>query len=356
MSIMRSVKTPDKNEEGLVAIIVATIIMIILSLITLGFARLMEREQRQALDRSLSTQAFYAAESGVNDVEKAIRAGTLKTDRDKCDPSVGIAGDNVFTGTIDAGLTSQYSCLLVLQHPPTLEYTNGSINVNSSKIVAVSDAVGDSISQIKFSWTGSDLTVGTPLDCTIAFPSFGSWPHDTGMLRVDVVPADPPLTRAGLISGAITLFLYPTAAGCGTDTVTYAANSSDNTKGSIVAVNCLNSSPPFADGRKYACEIGITMAAAEQKHLYYLRMRSVYKPSEVSVRLFNSANTQVSIKDAQVQVDSTGRVADVIRRIQVRIPIKITFPVPDDALETTNSICKLIGVAPPSPPSLGCPN
>jgi hypothetical protein len=56
-----------RREGGFVSIIVCMIIMTILSLITIGFAQIMAREQRQALDRQLSSQAFYAAESGVND-------------------------------------------------------------------------------------------------------------------------------------------------------------------------------------------------------------------------------------------------------------------------------------------------
>ena len=63
-----------KDERGMVAIMIAMFLMIILSLITLGFLRLMQREQRQALDNSLSTQAYYAAESGINDAVKAARA------------------------------------------------------------------------------------------------------------------------------------------------------------------------------------------------------------------------------------------------------------------------------------------
>ena len=46
--------------------------MIVMSLIVLGFAQISRRNQRESLDRQLSTQAFYAAESGVNDARELI--------------------------------------------------------------------------------------------------------------------------------------------------------------------------------------------------------------------------------------------------------------------------------------------
>src|SRR4051812_31465613 len=58
---------PAKNEDGLVALLVVGILIILLSLVTVAFTKLMGREARQSLDRVLSTQAYYAAESGIND-------------------------------------------------------------------------------------------------------------------------------------------------------------------------------------------------------------------------------------------------------------------------------------------------
>ncbi len=68
-----------QNESGLAAIAVTMIIMGIVTLIVVGFATLMRREQRQALDQQLSTQAFYAAESGVN-ATRAYIDGLSSTD------------------------------------------------------------------------------------------------------------------------------------------------------------------------------------------------------------------------------------------------------------------------------------
>ena len=55
-----------RNQDGLVSIIIVVILMIVISIIVLSFAKVVRNEQRQTLDRQLSTQAYYAAESGVN--------------------------------------------------------------------------------------------------------------------------------------------------------------------------------------------------------------------------------------------------------------------------------------------------
>ena len=64
----------------MVAILVTMNLMIVISLIVLGFAQISRRNQRQSLDRQLSTQAFYAAETAVNDaadlIKTAVQAGT----------------------------------------------------------------------------------------------------------------------------------------------------------------------------------------------------------------------------------------------------------------------------------------
>jgi len=64
----------QRNQSGMVSIMVTMILMIVMSLIVVGFAQVSRRNQRVALDRQLSTQAFYAAESGVNDAREFLDA------------------------------------------------------------------------------------------------------------------------------------------------------------------------------------------------------------------------------------------------------------------------------------------
>ncbi|MBP7807565.1 pilus assembly PilX N-terminal domain-containing protein, partial [Candidatus Saccharibacteria bacterium] len=101
------------NQAGLVSIVVTMVFLSVITLITVSFAFLMRREQRQVLDRQLSTQAFYAAESGVNDAVAALKAGTITGDIDTC-------GSPPYDENLSSVIS--YSCMLIDQSPDSLEF------------------------------------------------------------------------------------------------------------------------------------------------------------------------------------------------------------------------------------------
>src|SRR5688572_5036935 len=126
MKHMRIAKL-HKQESGLVSIVVTTIIMLVLTLVVIGFARLSQREQRQALDRQISTQAFYAAETAVNDARDKLKTASAAVlgdeymdDCDEFSTAVGLTGQRV----IDAAAGVSYSCLMVDPSPTSLEFAN----------------------------------------------------------------------------------------------------------------------------------------------------------------------------------------------------------------------------------------
>jgi hypothetical protein len=68
----------------------------------------------------------------------------------------------------------------------------------------------------------------------------------------------------------------------------------------------------------------------------------------MTVRIYDNtaASNQLSIKGAQVQIDATGKVNDVLRRIQVRVPVTKSYAIPEFVIQTTDSICKQLEVSP----------
>ncbi len=78
-----------------------------------------------------------------------------------------------------------------------------------------------------------------------------------------------------------------------------------------------------------------------------MRVRAIYRNASVTIREFNGA-TQLDTADAQTSVDSTGKVNDTIRRIEVRVPNNKNYPIPDFGAQTADALCKQITVAPPS--------
>lgn len=76
------------NQSGASAIMFAMVFIVVISLLTLGFATLARRDQRAALDKTLSNEAQFAAEAGINSVTDYVdRKGTLAVSNDSCDPS-----------------------------------------------------------------------------------------------------------------------------------------------------------------------------------------------------------------------------------------------------------------------------
>jgi len=320
------------KQKGFVSIIVAAVLMILLSLITIGFSRLMQREQRQALDRQLSTQAFYAAETAVNDVRSNLEAGTLPAgDKTTCDVS-GIWNN----GIIDTGTPEiSYTCLQYDTSPLDLLFTD-TVNTVSSKVFPV-EANSD-IASIKFEWTGEggsrliDATYNSCAVGTVPLPasfSAGSIP----LLRLDLIKAPiGALDRDTLINNTASLYLYPK--GCGTNTIDFTTAIGSNS-GQVIEVDC---DPD--------CYIDITGLSGSAR--YYARVKSVYNNvGSLRVTAVNSATAPLELKNAQTLVDATGKANDVLRRIEVRIPNSPNYRWPEAVAETTEGLCKLLTVAPP---------
>lgn len=327
------------RQEGLVAIIVTMVVMIILTLVVVGFARLMRREQRQSLDNQLNTQAFYAAETGINDAVKALKSDPeLTTDGECADPVD-------FPHTLDA--TTQYSCLIIDSAPQSLEYSD--IGTDSPRVIPIKPIVGG-MNQINFSWQAKDGSAD--FDCPdgpggLGYPDLpptSAWSCPTGMIRLDLVEI-PPGGGAGwrnkLNDGLRTLFLYPTVSGA--TPTTYSVTTET---GKIVPVAC-NSGMAL----RY-CQVNITSLSPGSD--YYLRIMSLYRSSAVTIQGFKpgggGAGVVVRLRGAQALIDSTGRATDVLRRMQVRVSLDSlnnssgsgNGPVPSvNGLQAASKICKL---------------
>lgn len=321
------------NQSGLVSFIVTISLVIILALITTSFALLTRREQRRALDRQLSTQAFYAAESGVN-------AAIDNIDDPQYDnPVTDCKGGNPLANNNDVGDGFKYTCVLVNKSPKSLEYS--AVKTDESTIVLIDNPSAD---KLEISWQASDQT--GPLNYSnsvdFAFPdknAIGNSPTTwkAGILRATLMPvprnpAADPITRTNLINQSGTFFLYPQAGG--TNSVALGSNQN----GQLVSGNCSDTNTPRF------CKVNIT-GLNSSNNKYYLRLTSVYKNSNVSIKAyFNATNTELELPGVQAVIDSTGKASDILRRVQVRVPLGNSYYYPEFAIETKESICKELNV------------
>lgn len=340
MNVLQNRIKQQRQEAGMVAIMVTLILMIVISLLVLGFAQISRRNQRQAIDRQLSTQAFYAAETGVNDVARILRAappGATIPEKNTCG-SDGNVFYNDLNPIIDPpGNQVQYTCLLVDPTPKSLEYRDVGTTGTTFPITAESGA----IRSLRLTWkpeSNNDPSAPAPTQfCPTTtsniFSSTSAWNCGYGILRFDLVPtAGNSLSLAGLQNTLMTTFAVPLRSG-GTSTINYAGAPAN----SLVGTACTDT----------ACTLIINLSPAGT--MYQMRILALYKElSFLTVEAFSgpdASGSVVSLRDAQILVDSTGKAQDVLRRIQVRLPLKSKPNILSDyAIQSSEAICKRFSV------------
>lgn len=309
------------NEDGLISIVATLIIMSLLTLIALSFVRLASREQRQALDQQLNTQAFYAAESGINDA--------IQTGLGTCTPQ-----------QLGSDSTVATSCVLVTDQIDNLDYTDTS--PNGSVVVPIQPTAA--MRELDISWEGSP-TGDFVNNCSHNLLDATNWGNNAPLLRIMLFPSNvaaAPSGRAKLINDMQTLLLYPSSDTTCNDTYNVPNNDDFTKKGEFVDGHC-----GAPSSGKYACNIKITginiPAGAPNK--YYLRLRPIYKSAKINIMGKDAAGNSVQFVGAQREIDSTGRTSDVLRRLVVHVPLTDSSSDVNYAVESTNSLCKRLFVS-----------
>ena len=336
------------KEQGFVSIITASIVMIIITLVVIGFSQLMQREQRQSLDRQLSSQALYAAETAVNDVYALLQSGVSvvdkKSDCDVSDTTIFPNGPIVNPGSDNE---AEYTCVKFDQTPEFLEFNNGSITTQQSKIFPIQPkSVDDSalVSSLRFSWNGArgETRLTLPNDSNTLPANAAS----TGVpiLRVDLVrlPLAQPVNRDTVIDESTTFFLYPTDS-TGDNARDYASLIGLANKGTVIPVNC-------DETQAYACvyELENMDTSGQESNRYIARVKSIYNDADLLIEGESTGPGGVfEFVGAQIYVDATGKSNDVLRRISVQIA-NPSYPIPEFVVQGLDGVCKGIAIVPPT--------
>lgn len=328
-------KHQDSSQSGFVSIVVAMIIMTILTLITIGFAQIMAREQRQALDRQLSTQAFYAAESGVNDVERAVRSGDLSSFGATCTAPKDISTDGSIKNT----------CTTYSAGVPDIRFDSVAPNPYSPTVFPIRTSPG-TLASLTITFNASNYIGGSVNDfrpsTNTDLPTYGTggstWNASTGLMKVYLIPFDNGMSRQSILNTAAYFFLYPQRS-AGTTAINFSDVSGAN-YGSIVPVRCNNTS---------GCVVTINGISGLAYDDMYMAINTVYQPNDIVIDAVNTSGASQEFRDVQAIVDSTGRTTDVVRRIQVRLPMGDQITAPMAAIvvaDPAGSLCKLINTTP----------
>lgn len=307
----------NKDQQGIIAIFSVMIIMGILTLLTVGFSNITRQAQKRALDDFLNTQAFYAAETGINGALTAIRGGSIAAQNTNCD---GV--DTQVDYDIDAARNIGISCLLVNPNPPNIVFDSvPEVGVDEPVVSAVKSFDATNISTLLIEWdsqNGTDPIVnfgfngGSPV-----FTPDGVWGNaagaGVGVMRIDLVPAlIAPSNRANLVNQSYTFYVYPTLNGGVPPNNAIGVLPGPGDQAGTLMTRCTSAGD-------YRCVGRINVIPSYNN--YFIRLQSYYNPVRTSITALDATGNEVRLEGGQAIIDSTGRANDVFRRVQVRVPI-----------------------------------
>jgi type II secretory pathway pseudopilin PulG len=332
----QTLKKLSKDQSGLAAIIVVLIVIVLLTMIVFTFARISQRNQRQVLDRQLDTAAYYAAESGINDAREWIRQNPTAV-KETCDmppPEPGWPNASE-EGKLD-GEELSYPCVLVTPVPDSLKYDN--VESGDSRVLPVKP-IGGNLSSIEIAW--QEVGGGTNFSCPSNNPK-EDWNCDPGILQIDLIPLQQgsSINRDYFINRTMTVFARPSAGSVDENgTVGYATARGFGNQGATVSAKCNSASSSKHCRLKIEnfSDPGFTPNSA------YIKVTPHYKSADIEVCSPECGSASEGLVGAQWVVDSTGRAADVLKRLQVRLSAETyenNQPVFSNAIHTAQSICK----------------
>jgi Tfp pilus assembly protein PilX len=383
---MHKIQLKNHKEAGFVSLFTVIFFILLMTVITVGFLRVMSLEQQQSLDNDLTASAIAAAESGIEDGKRAILAynttadPTLKTalaaafTSNNCDSLTGSVPIRNALGLSATGnaignpaINQFYTCLTVSLNSPN--YQNRQSAGSSDYIPLV--AVGNNFQQIRVSWHLIGNPIGADYDGVPANYAPGpllpplnnvngnpanSWSTQgyPAYLRVQLYgnPATPNFSRADIDARSHTMFLVPStqanvAAVDSTTPINFATNDPrgfDQPKTALRQVKCVNN--PAGNAGSYACTalLELPTGLSSTNNNFYLRVTPMYGQSHFQVSLVNGGSN-VDMNGVQPIIDATGRAADVFRRQQARVRVNPISDLPEYVAESANTICKNMIVA-----------
>ncbi len=349
LKVMKNRQSITSAEEGLVAIFTVLVVMGILTLLTLGFSNITRQAQKRTLDDQLSTQAFYAAETGINRAWNLIDTGVLTSDKTEC---LNEMGSIDFGYAIDSPLGISVSCLLIDLSPSSVQFS--SVPVGEARAFYIGRSTGPEINQFTFNWdnTGEQSPSNDDLSPDAVFDNGSprlltdaNWGTRVGMVRVDIIPITADMTetlaRDRMAEDSYSVFLYPSADpnADGSDAVHH-IHTGINGQGIVLGRQCTGSNPG------YRCTATVRMADGTSTG-YYMRVRSYYNAVSLEITAKDTNGDSVEFHNTQAVIDSTGKVNDVYRRLKVSVPIGPEFPGYHEpfSILSASSLCKrIIGV------------
>jgi hypothetical protein len=372
-----------RYESGAVSLFLVVFAMLLITVVTLSFIRIMITDQQQASVSDLSKSAYDSSLAGVEDAKRALiyyrtvcatgdvgGCATAKAtiDSNACNqglttvfsditPSKEVLVQKTQSSADANGYNQAYTCVkMKLETPDYL----GTVQANTSKIIPLKSTALFNTVTVEWYMSADLGSTGTTVSLiptsTVIKPLYQqiNWPSNRpSLLRVQLMQIGSNFTvgsfdaasSSATNSNAKTLFLYPTiSAGQSTAPVIDAANfNSDNRQvktGATQPVKCVSN----LNAGGYACTVTITLPQAvgqtDDSRNAYLRLTPMYNATHFRVTL-GALGSGILFDGVQPSIDSTGRANQQYRRVQSRVDfVNTSFPFPEAAIDVTGNLCK----------------
>jgi Tfp pilus assembly protein PilX len=351
----------QEDERGFASLVIAFVMIIVLGLLSVGYAQLARNEQQSSLGKQLSQQAYYAAESGVNETYHLLSNASFASSVDptSCVPASDFP-TSTETGT-DPGIEGeslsnkydvQITCVLVNTHPSTLSATlTPGQSWNTIFTGTLSDGTPSAvINQLGIYW---DTTDGhntpaniqlTPYGNTVnanTLPTQAAWGTSPPVIQVTLTPLNTSpgaVNRASLINNSLTYYFYPYhgTGTCATPLIN-----------PLPQILCSDTS---TTGYNYGTTLNnvASYIPGASSNTYLVHVEDYYDAAKIEIGNAVDLNTHpVNFEGSQADVDSTGKAKDVLKRLAEVVPLVQSSTLPTDALDGQN-ICKEFTTLPDS--------
>lgn len=317
------------NEQGFASMVIGLVLIVVLGLMTVGFAELARHEQQQALSNQLSKQAFYSAETGINDVVQGLSdpvnsvklTALASSNTGKCMPTTelsdALGGKSNTIGAVANGFS--YTCVKLDLKTDNLVFHPVAADKGRTIVTNTDPAT---LNSLTFAWKpdpdGADknktvvrtsaIGTYTNKDDWANPPSGGNGSPAVIQLSITPLGGVNGYDRSSLVANTYTVFLYPNNSN---NAAVYSAGGV-----AIASGKCSVGSPPVAG---FECATQITGLGGTTGP-YLIHFVNLYTESSIQIT-GESAGSPAMFSGGQATVDVTGKAKNVLKRLQVRVPI-----------------------------------
>ncbi len=321
------------SAEGIVSIIVTMVMIIVITLVVISFSVLANNEDQRAAFRQLSLEAYYAANSGLNNtvsiVETDIKASQPIVNQHRCSTTVYNQYDTLSSSSQDV----VYTCVNV-DNTPT--YAQQSIAQGSywAFPVEINPNATAAFQSIDFTWTGSATLGSASWSCpsTGYFYPYSQWNGSCppSAIQIDLIDGSNDTSLAYDQKHYYTIFVTPNQSA---NQIHNINTTSPGVYGLSVPCQSNGSLPNLT----YSCELKLKV---HPSGLYYVRVMPIYGNINLNVSAIAGGQPQ-PLYNIQANIDVTGKAQGVLKRLDATIPLNNLGGVPF-ALQSNQSICKQI--------------